>query len=88
MIKLSRVTGYPIYMLRSWGSRQYIFEKSWPRLALVLPFSRVVVMLDGPLSVPPQPTDEEKEGFRSELENRLNRLAAASEKFFSHRSSL
>ena len=82
LIKLSRVTGRPIFMLRSWGTRQYIFEKSWPRLALVFPFSRVVVMVDGPLSVPPQPTDEEKEKFRSELENRLNRLAEASEKYF------
>lgn len=82
LIKLSRVTGRPIFMLRSWGARQYIFKKSWPRLALVLPFSRVVIMVDGPLFVPPQPTEEEKEKFRFELETRLNRLASASEEFF------
>jgi len=82
IITLSRLTGRPIYMLRSWATRQHIFEKSWPRLALVLPFSRIVVMMDGPLSVPPQAGEEDEERFRLELQDRLNRLAAASENYF------
>ena len=82
IIKLSRMTARPIYMLRSWATRQHIFEKSWPRLALVFPFSRIVVMMDGPLSVPPQAGEEDEERFRLELQDRLNRLAAASENYF------
>ncbi|HXC61651.1 MAG TPA: lysophospholipid acyltransferase family protein [Nitrospiria bacterium] len=82
IITLSRLTGRPIFLLRSWSTRQHIFEKSWPRLALVLPFSRIVVMIEGPLSVPPRASDEEQERLRLELQDRLNRLAEASEKYF------
>jgi lysophospholipid acyltransferase (LPLAT)-like uncharacterized protein len=82
IITLSRLTGRPIYMLRSWATRQHIFTKSWPKLALVFPFSRIVVMIDGPLLVPPDAGEEEEERFRLELQDRLNRLAAASEKHF------
>lgn len=85
IITLSRLTGRPIYMLRSWATRQYIFKKSWPRLALPLPFSRIVVMIEGPLSVPPEADEEEEERLRLELQDRLNRLAAASEEYFSKR---
>ena len=82
IITLSRLTGRPIYMLRSWATRHYIFKKSWPQFALVLPFSRVVVMIEGPLSVPPDAGEEEQERLRLELQDRLNRLAAESEKYF------
>jgi lysophospholipid acyltransferase (LPLAT)-like uncharacterized protein len=85
IITLSRLTGRPIFMLRSWATRQHLFEKSWPRLALVLPFSRIVVMVEGPLSVPPQATEEEQERLRLELQDRLNRLAEASEAYFNRR---
>jgi len=85
IITLSRLTGRPIYMLRTWATRQYIFEKSWPRLVFVLPFSRIVVMVDGPLSVPSQATEEEQERLRLELQDRLNRLAEKSERYFNSR---
>lgn len=84
IITLSRLTGRPIFMLRSWATRQHIFKKSWPKLALVLPFSRIVVMIEGPLSVPQQATDEDEERLRLELQDRLNRLATASERYFNH----
>jgi len=84
IITLSRLTGRPIYMLRSWATCQYIFEKSWPRLALPFPFSRIVVMIEGPLSVPQRATDEDEERLRLELQDRLNRLATASESYFNH----
>lgn len=84
IITLSRLTGRPIFMLRSWATRQHIFEKSWPQLVLVLPFSRIVVMIEGPLSVPQQASEEDEERLRLELQDRLNRLAAASEKYFNH----
>ncbi len=81
IITLSCLTGRPIFMLRSWATRQHIFEKSWPRLVLVLPFSRIVIMVDGPLSVPPQASEEDEERLRLELQDRLNRLATASETY-------
>lgn len=82
IVALGRATGLPIIKVRSWGKRQYIFRKSWPKLAVVYPFSRVVLMADEPLFVPPETTQEELEGCRRQVEEGLNRLADRSERYF------
>jgi lysophospholipid acyltransferase (LPLAT)-like uncharacterized protein len=76
---LARNTGYPIIGVRSWGTKQYTFTKSWCKLLLVFPFSRVTIWSTEPLAVP---TDTERpalEGYRLEIERRLNALAERSE---------
>jgi lysophospholipid acyltransferase (LPLAT)-like uncharacterized protein len=82
IIALARETGLPIIKVRSWGKRQYIFRKSWPKLGLVYPFSRVVLLSDDPLLVPPHVSREEQESYRHQVEEGLNRLAAQSERYF------
>ncbi|MGH7272901.1 MAG: lysophospholipid acyltransferase family protein [Nitrospiria bacterium] len=82
IIALAWETGLPIIKVRSWGKHQYIFRKSWPKLAFVYPFSRVVMLSDDPLWVPPHISREEQEPYRRQVEEGLNRLAARSERYF------
>jgi len=79
IVALARATGYPIVKVRSWGARQFIFTKSWCKLLLVFPFSRVTIWSDGPLSVPAHTRGDALEGYRLEVEQRLNQLADLSE---------
>ena len=79
IVALARATGCPIVKVRSWGARQYIFAKSWCKLLLVYPFSRVTIWSDGPLSVPAGARGDELEGYRLEVERGLNALATRSE---------
>lgn len=82
IVALARATGLPIIKLRSWGKRQYLFRKSWPKLAFVFPFSRVALLSEDPLRVPPRITREELEAYRLQVEEGLNRLADRSERYF------
>jgi lysophospholipid acyltransferase (LPLAT)-like uncharacterized protein len=82
IIALAWETGVPIIKVRSWGKNQYIFRKSWPKLAFVYPFSSVVMLSDDPLWVPPHISREEQEPYRRQVEEGLNRLAARSERYF------
>ena len=82
IVALARETGLPIIMVRSWANRQYIFKKSWPRLQWVYPFSRVGMFSEGPLYVAPHTSREDLEKVRKQVEERLNRLADQSERYF------
>jgi lysophospholipid acyltransferase (LPLAT)-like uncharacterized protein len=79
---LGRQTGLPIILMRSWGKRQHVFKKSWPRLVIPYPFSPIVVLSAGPIAVPPGATREELEKYRRRVEGELNRLADESERYF------
>ena len=82
VVALARETGLPIIMVRSWAKHQFIFRNSWPKLALVYPFSKVVMLSGGPIHVPKETTREELEGYRLQVEKGLNRLAEESERYF------
>ncbi len=82
IVALARKTGYPILKVRSWGERQYIFRKSWCKLLLVYPFSRVRIWSDRPLFVPPEVRGAALEAYRLEVEKRLNEMADLSEDAF------
>lgn len=82
IILLARKTGHPIIKVRSWGARQHLFQKSWCKLALVFPFSRVTVWSDTPMVVPGESRREALEEYRREVEKRLNEMADLSERHF------
>lgn len=82
IVALARETNLPIIMVRSWAKHQFIFRNSWPKLALVYPFSKVVLLSDGPVHVPKETTREELDGYRLQVEEGLNRLAEQSERHF------
>jgi lysophospholipid acyltransferase (LPLAT)-like uncharacterized protein len=79
IVLLARKTGYPILKVRSWGERQYIFNKSWCKLLLVFPFSRVRIWSDSPLFVPANVRGAAFEEYRLEVEKKLNEMADVSE---------
>jgi lysophospholipid acyltransferase (LPLAT)-like uncharacterized protein len=82
IVAAARRTGLPILMVRSWADRQHLFRKSWPKLTLVRPFSNVVLLSDGPITVPPDTSREGLEKYRKQVEEGLNRLAERSEHYF------
>lgn len=82
IILLARKTGYPIVAVRSWGARQHLFRKSWCKLALVYPFSRVTIWSDAPMAVPRASRREALEEYRREIEKKLNEMADVSERHF------
>jgi lysophospholipid acyltransferase (LPLAT)-like uncharacterized protein len=82
IVALARETDLPIIMVRSWAKHQFIFWNSWPKLVLVYPFSKVVMLSDGPVHVPKETTRGEIERYRLLVEKGLNRLAEASERHF------
>jgi lysophospholipid acyltransferase (LPLAT)-like uncharacterized protein len=82
IVALARDTGLPVFLVRSWSNRQFIFRKSWPKMALVFPFSRVLMISDGPISVPPETGRGELDKYRLQVQEGLNRLAEASERHF------
>lgn len=82
IVLLARKTGYPVIKIRSWGARQHLFQKSWCKLALIYPFSRVVIWSDAPMRVPKESRREALEEYRLEIEKRLNEMAHLSERYF------
>lgn len=82
VVALARKTGLPILKVRSWGERQHVFEKSWCKLLLVYPFSRVMIWSDPPLSVPSDIRRGDLERYRLEIERGLNEMADFSEGYF------
>jgi len=82
IILLAWKSGYPIIKVRSWGARQHLFQKSWCKLALVYPFSRVAIWSDTPMRVPTEVHRGELEIYRQEVEKRLNEMADLSERYF------
>jgi lysophospholipid acyltransferase (LPLAT)-like uncharacterized protein len=87
IVMLARKTGVPIVMVRSWGRWQHIFRSSWNKFVVVYPASPVTIWSDGPLSVPAVAGRAELEGFRLEVEKRLNSLADLSEREFTQPDS-
>lgn len=81
IVALARSTGLPIMKIRSWGARQFIFRKSWCKLLLVYPFSRVTIWSEAPFVVPAETPREELEKYRLALEQQLNAMAERSEEF-------
>ncbi len=82
IVALARLTQLPIITVRSWAKCQYIFRKSWPKMLLVYPFSKVVMLSDQPLWVPADTNRTEQEPYRLQVEEGLNRLAERSERYF------
>ncbi len=82
IVALARKTGTPIVKIRSWGAQQFIFRKSWCKLLLVYPFSRVTIWSEAPFFVPAETSKEGLEKYRLAVEQQLNAMAERSE---SHR---
>ncbi len=72
-IHLARLSGAPIYPLAIAAQKSWVF-KSWDRMILPRPFTKVVVLIGEPLTVAPDMSEEEVENNVVLLEKRLNEL--------------
>ena len=75
-IFLSQKTGFPLYPISYTADRCWRI-KSWDRLIIPKPFSRIKVCLDEEMSIPRVLSREEIESHRLLLQNRLNRMRQA-----------
>ena len=72
-ILMAAKSGKPIIPM-VWAANRYIAFHSWDRTVVPLPFSTIVILHGEPLMVPTEPTAEQVEACRKELEHRLNLL--------------
>lgn len=70
VIALAQLTGAPIIPVSTNPGRKITF-KSWDRFQLPIPFTRCEVVIGQPLHIPREATDEQREGLRQELEQRM-----------------
>jgi lysophospholipid acyltransferase (LPLAT)-like uncharacterized protein len=78
VIHLAKATGAPIYPVTYVAPRAWRV-KSWDRLVVPRPFSRLRVEVGTPLRVPSDATPAQLDALREELETRLNALTTALE---------
>ena len=72
-IHLAKAVAAPIYPVAYAASRS-LRVRSWDRLVIPLPFSRLLVEVGAPLSVPPDADEQRLAGCRAALEDALNAL--------------
>jgi len=78
IIHLARATGAPLYPV-TYAASHKIELRSWDRLIIPLPFSRVRFVVGEPLLVPRHADDTQVEVCRRELESRLNAMTSSSD---------
>ena len=66
-----RLTGAPVFASSFSASRRRVF-KSWDRFVLPMPFTRIVVVVKGPILVPKEGGPEALEKARLAIEDALN----------------
>jgi lysophospholipid acyltransferase (LPLAT)-like uncharacterized protein len=74
IMSLAQITGLPI-ILCSWYVSWKVRLKSWDQFQVPLPFARCEVIFEGPIRVPREATDQEREKIRVELEQKLRRIS-------------
>ncbi len=81
-IVLAQKTDAVVVPISWYASRVKIFEKSWDRFMIPLPFSEIVFTYGEPYRVPKNASKEDIPLEREKLEVRLNDLETESEHFF------
>ena len=73
IVKLAQHSGRPIYPVAIASSRRKVLD-NWDRTTINLPFSRIAMVADEPIWVPPDAGAEVLEEKRATVESELNRL--------------
>ena len=76
VILLARLSGRPIFATAIATSRRKVFERSWDKTTIGLPFGRSAVMTAEPIYVAKDADDAEMERKRQELTETLNATTA------------
>ena len=72
IVKLAQKTGAPLFPVAVAGTRRYVFEKTWNKVYLPLPFSRQVIVWGEPLFF-------DKTNAAAEIEGQCRRVEEAIE---------
>lgn len=80
VVHLGRLTGAPLYPM-SYAVSRHRQLRSWDRLIIPLPFSRVVVTIGAALEIPRRADEATLEGLRVELQSRLDALTVQAEEY-------
>jgi lysophospholipid acyltransferase (LPLAT)-like uncharacterized protein len=83
-IELSRLTGSAVVPISD-AARPRRLLRSWDRFQVPYPFARVLISYGEPFIVPRDAGEEEREGFRLLLEERLRSLTALLDTSVDHR---
>lgn len=86
VIQLARATGAPIFPA-TYSAAWKTTIKSWDRLLIPFPFSRVLYVVGAPILVPRDASNETIEAKRQELETALTEITIQADHFFSGQSS-
>jgi len=73
IIMLGQKSGAPIVPLAIASSRRYIFQKSWDKTTINMPYGTTAIVVGELVHVPNDADDETLEACRQNLENELNR---------------
>ena len=74
-LHLAQATGRPLWLLRTSFARRKVLRRTWAQFHLPAPWSRGVVLADGPIEVPRHLDRPAFERLREDVEARLNALA-------------
>jgi len=75
IVHLAKATGAPLFPV-SYAASRFLELRSWDRLIIPLPFSRIHFAVEEPLFVARDANEEELEAARLELQARLDRAGA------------
>ncbi len=76
VITLAKISGRPIIAAAYASTRRKVFEKTWDKTTLNLPFGRAAAYSSEPLYVPQNASEVQMEILRQELTKRLNDTTA------------
>ncbi|MBW1733165.1 MAG: lysophospholipid acyltransferase family protein [Deltaproteobacteria bacterium] len=71
IVMLAQKTGVPLFPVGVAVTRRYVFEKSWNRAYIPLPFSRQVILVDKPLLFPRKADPEEMDRYCRQVEESI-----------------
>lgn len=80
-IKLAQLSGRPIYPL-AFSAKWKIRLKSWDRLIIPLPFTRVLSLVGEPIWIPRELNSEQFEAARASVDVALQKLTESADKEF------
>jgi lysophospholipid acyltransferase (LPLAT)-like uncharacterized protein len=73
---IARDAGLPIWLVRTSWHPDHSLRSTWARFHVPRPWSRGVVLADGPIAIPAETTRDGLDAFRLDIESRLNALAS------------
>jgi lysophospholipid acyltransferase (LPLAT)-like uncharacterized protein len=79
VVSIAKHSGRPIYPIAIATSNRTILKRSWDKSSLHLPFGRAAIVVEKPILIPQDASNEAIDQARAEVEEKLNRATARAE---------